>query len=63
MTQEERIQKMRERGIPMPITQIPLNEGAVGMIPVTSQNADKHARLQALKSGANKQQVQSKTSY
>lgn len=56
--QEERIQKMRERGIPIPITQIPMNEGAVGTVPITSQNADKHARLQALKSGANKQQVQ-----
>lgn len=58
MTQEERMRRMRERGIPMPITQIPINEGAIGAVPVTAQNADKHARLQALKSGANKQQIQ-----
>jgi hypothetical protein len=59
MTQEERIKRMREAGIPMPITQMSLSEGSVSAIPVTAQNADKHARLQALKSGANKQQVQS----
>lgn len=58
MTQEERMRRMRERGIPMPITQIPISEGAIGTVPVTAQNADKHARLQALKSGANKQQIQ-----
>lgn len=58
MTQEERIRKMREAGIPMPITQMPLSEGSASAIPVTHQNADKHARLQALKSGANKQAVQ-----
>jgi len=59
MSQEERMRRMRERGIPMPITQLPINEGAVGTVPVTAQNADKFARLQALKSGANKQQIQS----
>lgn len=58
MTQEERIRKMREAGIPMPITQMPLSEGSASAVPVTHQNADKHARLQALKSGANKQSVQ-----
>ena len=55
--QEDRIRRMREAGIPIPITQIQ-TEG-FGSIPVTSQNADKFARLQALKNGANKQQIQS----
>lgn len=55
---EERIKRMREAGIPMPITQVSLNEGGVSAAPITPQNADKHARLQALKSGANKQQIQ-----
>lgn len=59
MTLEERKQRMREAGIPMPITQAPLSEGGVSSVPVTPQNADKHARLQALKSGANRNQVQS----
>jgi len=58
MTQEERIKRMREAGIPMPITQAPLSEGSASAVPVTIQNADKHARLQALKSGANKQVLQ-----
>lgn len=58
MTLEERRKRMKEAGIPLPITN-PLNEGSVSAIPVTSQNADKHARLQALKSGANRNQVQS----
>jgi len=57
--QELRIQRMKEAGIPMPITQVPLSEGAASAIPVTVQNADKHARLQALKSGANRHQLQS----
>jgi len=57
--QEQRIERMKKAGIPLPITQLPINEGAVGTVPVTAQNADKHARLQALKSGANRQQVQS----
>lgn len=56
MTLEERKRKMREAGIPIP--QQLINEGSIAAIPVTSQNADKHAKLQALKSGANKQQVQ-----
>ncbi|MEK6829152.1 MAG: hypothetical protein AABY15_03415, partial [Nanoarchaeota archaeon] len=59
MSLEERKRKMREAGIPMPITQLPISEGSTNAIPVTAQNADKHARLQALKSGANKNQVQS----
>lgn len=58
MTQEERIRRMKEAGIPMPITQMPLSEGSTAAIPVTSSNVDKHARLQALKSGANKHVVQ-----
>ncbi len=57
MTQEERIKRMKEAGIPMPITQV-IGENSISSIPITSQNADKHARLQALKSGANKQVVQ-----
>lgn len=55
MTLEERKQRMREAGIPMPINQ--LREG-LSTVPVTVQNADKHSRLQALKSGANKLQIQ-----
>lgn len=55
---EERKRKMREAGIPMPISQ-PLAEGTTSAIPITAQNADKHARLQALKSGVNRNQVQS----
>jgi len=58
MTLEERRRRMKEAGIPLPITN-PLSEGSAAAIPVTSQNADKHARLQALKSGANRNQVQS----
>lgn len=54
--QDERMRRMREAGIPMPITQLQ-GEG-VNSIQVTSQNADRFARLQALKSGANKQTVQ-----
>jgi hypothetical protein len=38
---------------------MPLSEGSASAVPVTAQNADKHARLQALKSGANRQQMQS----
>lgn len=57
--QELRMKRMKEAGIPMPVTQMPLSEGAASAVPVTAQNADKHARLQALKSGANKQQIQS----
>lgn len=57
--QELRMKRMKEAGIPMPVTQMPLSEGAASAVPVTSQNADKHARLQALKSGANRQQMQS----
>jgi len=57
--QEQRIERMRNAGIPLPITQQPMSEGAVGAVPVTPQNSDKHSRLQALKSGANRQQVQS----
>lgn len=56
MTQEERIRKMREAGIP--INQTLIRENSVSSIPITHQNADKHARLQALRSGANKQAVQ-----
>ncbi len=58
MTLEERRNRMKAAGIPLPITN-PLSEGSASTIPVTSQNADKHARLQALKSGANRNQVQS----
>lgn len=55
---EERKRRMREKGIPMPITQ--MNEGGgASNIPITASNQDKHARLAALKSGANRQQVQS----
>ena len=57
--QELRMKRMREAGIPMPVTQAPISEGAVSAVPVTVQNADAHARLQALKSGANRQQMQS----
>lgn len=57
MTQEDRIKRMREAGIPMPITKM-VNESSISSVPITPQNADKHARLQALKSGANKQSVQ-----
>lgn len=57
--QEQRIERLKKAGIPLPITQLPINEGAIDTIPVTAQNADKHARLQALKSGANRQLVQS----
>jgi len=57
--QELRMKRMREAGIPMPVSQMPMNEGSVSTVPVTAQNADKHARLQALKSGANRQQMQS----
>ncbi len=58
MTREERIRRMKDAGIPMPITN-PLNEGGVSSVPITAQNADKHAKLQALKSGANRNAVQS----
>jgi len=54
-TIEEKIARAKKMGIPMPITQ--MTEGAVA--PVTAANADKHARLAALKSGANKQGMQS----
>jgi hypothetical protein len=59
MSQEDRVKRMREAGIPMPVTQSLMNEGAISAVPVTSRNADKHARLQALKSGAKKQEIQS----
>jgi hypothetical protein len=57
--QEQRIQRMREAGIPVPITQAtPLSEGSTSAIPVTAKNQDKHSRLAALKSGANRQKIQ-----
>lgn len=59
MSLEERRRRMQEAGIPMPITQVPLSEGGVSTVPITPQNADKHARLQALKSGANRSTIQS----
>lgn len=58
MDLEQRKARMKAAGIPMPITQVPISEGAAGAIPVTQKNADLHSRLQALKSGANKQAVQ-----
>jgi hypothetical protein len=58
MDLEQRKARMKAAGIPMPITQAPISEGATGAVPVTSKNADLHSRLQALKSGANKQAVQ-----
>lgn len=57
MTLEERRERMAAAGIPMPITQMPLAEGAASAVPVTPQNADLHSRLAALKSGANKAAV------
>ena len=56
MSLDERIKRMREAGIPMPITN-QVNEGTISA-PINPQNADKHARLQALKSGANRNQIQ-----
>jgi len=56
--QEQRIQRMRDAGIPIPVTQMPLSEGSASAIPVTSGNQDKHSRLAALKSGANRQKIQ-----
>ena len=58
MDLEERKRRMKEAGIPMPITQVPLSEGSTSTVPVTAQNMDKHAKLQALKKGANRQKVQ-----
>ena len=56
-TLEEKRARAAKMGIPMPVTQ--MNEGGgVAMIPVTSGNQDKHARLAALKSGANRQKIQ-----
>jgi len=57
--QEQRLERMKQAGIPLPITQHPISEGAMNSVPVTAQNQDKHSRLAALKSGANRQQVQS----
>lgn len=57
MDLEQRKARMKAAGIPMPITQAPISEGASGAVPVTSQNADLHSRLQALKNGANKHAV------
>lgn len=54
MSQEERMKRMREAGIPMPVTQ--MNEGSGG-IPVTSSNAGRHEKLMALKRGANRDSV------
>lgn len=54
--QEARIERMRKAGIPIP-NQTPVIENYSGAQPQT-QNMDKHARLQALKSGANKQKIQ-----
>lgn len=53
---EQRKKRMLENGIPLPITQV--NESvATNSIPVTNANADKHARLAALKSGANRSMI------
>lgn len=57
--QEIRIQKMKKAGIPMPITRLPISESSISSIPITAANADKFSKLQALKNGANKQQLQS----
>lgn len=56
MTLEERKRRMAEAGIPLPKQMV--NEGGISSVPVTSQNADKYAKLQALKKGSNKTQVQ-----
>ena len=52
---EQRIARMKEKGIPMPITQMGgMTEGA-STAPVTVANQDMHSRLASLKSGANRQ--------
>jgi len=51
-TLEEKRARAKKAGIPMPITEVPLNEGGTAHVPVTAQNSDMHSRLQALKSGA-----------
>lgn len=56
-TLEEKRARAKKMGIPMPITQISENSGIAAVIPVTSSNQDKHARLAALKSGANRQKI------
>jgi len=53
---EQKMARAKKMGIPMPITQ--MNEGVSTAVPVTASNQDKHARLAALKSGANRQVVQ-----
>jgi len=53
---EEKKRRLREAGIPLPISQI--NEGALSNAHITSKNSDMFSRLQALKSGANRQVVQ-----
>jgi len=54
-TIEEQRARAKKMGIPMPITQ--MSEG-VAIAPVTTANSDKHSRLAALKSGANKKGMQ-----
>jgi len=56
---EQRIKRMEEAGIPMPVTQIPISEGMQSVNSVPAQNSSKLAMLQAIKSGKNKQQIQS----
>jgi hypothetical protein len=56
MSIEEKRARAKRMGIPMPITQ--MSEGVSTSVPVTAANQDKHSRLAALKSGANRQKVQ-----
>ncbi len=55
-TLEEKRARAKRMGIPLPITQ--LSESGIAAAPVTASNADRHSRLAALKSGANKQGMQ-----
>jgi len=54
-TLEEKKARAKRMGIPLPITQI--SESSVAA-PVTAANADRHARLAAIRSGANKKGMQ-----
>jgi len=56
-TIEEKRARAKKMGIPMPVTQ--MNDGGAATIPVTAANQDKFSRLAALKSGANRQKIQS----
>lgn len=56
-TLEEKRARAKRMGIPMPVTDAPLSEGATTAIPVTQANASMHEKLKALKSGAKRQDM------